>query len=43
MRILVAPDAFKGAADARTVALAMARGARRAGAEVTVAIMADGW
>lgn len=42
MRVVIAPDSFKGGPDARTVAEAMARGVRRAGACPVVRPMADG-
>jgi glycerate 2-kinase len=42
MRVVVAPDKFRGTADAREVADALARGLRSRGAEVRVVPMADG-
>ncbi|WP_262850862.1 glycerate kinase [Mumia quercus] len=41
-RVLVAPDKFKGSADAAEVASALARGLRTAGAEVVELPVADG-
>jgi glycerate kinase len=42
VRVLVAPDAFKGTFDAPTVAAALGRGLRRAGAEADLCPVADG-
>ncbi|MCU0272048.1 MAG: glycerate kinase [Acidimicrobiales bacterium] len=42
MRVVVAPDKFRGTADARAVGEALARGLRAGGARVDVVPMADG-
>lgn len=42
MRVVIAPDSFKGGPSAERIAMAMARGVRRAGGSAVVRPMADG-